>query len=187
MYEQFRDIGRDCFLSGLVSSHAGNISVRRGDRLLITRRGAMLGALRAQDLVETGIDRDDQGFALASSELLTHRAIYRETGAQAVLHTHPPHGIVLSLDRDEFVPVDFEGSCLFDRVPVVTAKGGVGSAETAASLSAAMVHHRLCLLRGHGLFAAADRLELAYQWTSSFEASARVAYLARLAGVEPRP
>ena len=43
IYEQCRDIGRDCFLSGLVSSHAGNMSVRVGDRLVITRRGSMLG------------------------------------------------------------------------------------------------------------------------------------------------
>ena len=186
MYEQFRDIGRDCFLSGLVSSHAGNLSVRRGDRLLITRRGAMLGALRTNDLVETSMDRDDGGSARASSELLTHRAIYRQTAAQAILHTHPPHGVVLSLDQDEFVPLDFEGSCLFRRVPVVSATGGVGSAETAAVLSAALVDNRLCLLRGHGLFATGDRLEQAYQWSSSFEASARVAYLARLAGVNPR-
>ena len=36
----FRDIGRDLFLRGLVSSHAGNISLRIGQKICITRRGS---------------------------------------------------------------------------------------------------------------------------------------------------
>ena len=39
MLEEFQRIGRDLFLSGLVSSHGGNMSVRMGDRVLITHRG----------------------------------------------------------------------------------------------------------------------------------------------------
>ncbi|MHB8868942.1 MAG: class II aldolase/adducin family protein, partial [Thermoleophilia bacterium] len=89
-----------------MSSHAGNMSVRVGDRLVITRRGSMLGRLQPEDLIETGIDRDDSGIALASSEIVVHRAVYQRTAAQAILHTHPPHGIVLSLEQDEIIPVD---------------------------------------------------------------------------------
>ncbi|HEX9976514.1 MAG TPA: hypothetical protein VGA82_04610 [Dehalococcoidales bacterium] len=40
MLEEFQRIGRDLFLSGLASSHGGNMSVRLGDRLIITRRGS---------------------------------------------------------------------------------------------------------------------------------------------------
>lgn len=186
MYEWFREIGRDCFLSGLVSSHAGNLSVRVGDRLTITRRGSMLGALRPEDLIETGLERDEGDDVRASSELATHRAVYRLTPALAVVHTHPAHGVVLSLDRDEIVPLDFEGSYLFQRVPVVSAAGSVGSEEVAEAVSAALAQERLCMLRGHGLFAIGHTLEEAYQWSSSFEASARVLYLASLAGVVPK-
>ncbi len=34
--EQFQRVGRDLFVAGLISSHGGNMSVRQGDRILIT-------------------------------------------------------------------------------------------------------------------------------------------------------
>jgi L-fuculose-phosphate aldolase len=169
-----------------VSSHAGNISVRIGDRLVITRRGAQLGALRPGDLVETGVDTDDSGIAMASSEIVVHRAIYQRTNAQAILHTHPPHGLVLSLELDEIIPMESEGSYLLHRVPVVTAEKTIGSDESAQVVSRALGEYKLCMLRGHGLFATGYMLEEAYQWTSTFEASARIVYLARLAGIKPK-
>jgi L-fuculose-phosphate aldolase len=157
-----------------------------GDRLVITRRGAQLGHLRPSDLVKTGLDWDDGGSAAASTEILVHRAIYQATSAQAILHTHPPHGIVLSLELDEIIPVEAEGSYLLQRVPVVSAANPVGSEESAAVVSRALSEHRVCMLRGHGLFAAGRHLEEAFQCTSSFEASARVVYLARLAGIKAK-
>jgi ribulose-5-phosphate 4-epimerase/fuculose-1-phosphate aldolase len=41
------------------------------------------------------------------------------------------------------------------------------------------------MLRGHGLFAIGHLLEEAYQLSSAFEASARILYLTRLAGITP--
>lgn len=161
------------------------MSVRIGDRLVITRRGSMLGSLSESDMVETGLFKDDSGIALASSELIVHRAIYQATSAQAILHTHPPHGIVLSLELDEIVPIDSEGSYALHRVPVVAAEKTVGSEEMAVLLSEALRSYKVCMLRGHGLFATGNMLEEAYQWSSSFEASAHIIYLARLARVNP--
>ena len=88
IYEQFRDIGRDLYVANMISSHAGNLSIRLGDRLIIKRRGAMLGQLKPHDLIETGIEKNDSGVALASSELLAHRIIYMNTPALA--HPHGP-------------------------------------------------------------------------------------------------
>jgi len=146
----------------------------------------MLGALGPGDLIETGIDTDDSGIAMASSEIVVHRAIYRRTAAQSILHTHPPHGIVLSLELDEIIPLDSEGSYLLHRVPVVAAEKTIGSDEAAELLSEALCEYKLCMLRGHGLFATGHLLEEAYQWTSAFEASARILYLARAAGIVPK-
>ncbi len=46
IYEMFREIGRDLYTSNMISSHGGNLSIRLGDRLIIKRRGAMLGNLK---------------------------------------------------------------------------------------------------------------------------------------------
>ena len=51
---QVQNVGRDLFARGLVSSHSGNLSIRLGDRLIITRRGCQLGCLEEHDLIETG-------------------------------------------------------------------------------------------------------------------------------------
>jgi len=179
MYEMFRDIGRDCFLSGLISSHAGNMSVRLGDRIVITRRGSMMGRLKPEDLIETGLDKDDAMITLASSELVVHRAIYQETSALAVVHTHPPHATALSLLDDAIVPVDSEGSYLLHRVPVVSTARTIGSVEVAAAIAPALADHKAVMLRGHGAFAVGEVLEEAFMLSSSLEFSARILYLVR--------
>ena len=65
IYQQFSEIGRDLYEHQMISSHGGNLSIRLGDRLIIKRRGAMLGRLRPHDLIETGIEKNDSGVALA--------------------------------------------------------------------------------------------------------------------------
>lgn len=182
MFEGFRDIGRDLFVSGLITSHGGNMSVRLGDRIVITRRGAMLGRLQPEDLVETGLERDDAMVALASTELVVHRAIYRATSALAIVHTHPLHATALSLVQDAVVPVDSEGSYLLHRVPVVATARTVGSQEVAQRLPPALRDHKIALLRGHGAFAVGELLEEAYMVSSTLEASARILCLVRALG-----
>ena len=80
---QFQTVGRDLFARGLVASHSGNLSIRLGDRMIITRRGTMLSCLQESDLIETGITKNDRFTPLASTELPVHRAIYQETSASA--------------------------------------------------------------------------------------------------------
>jgi hypothetical protein len=42
---QFQNVGRALSNRGLVSSASGNLSIRMGDHLIITRRGSNLGGL----------------------------------------------------------------------------------------------------------------------------------------------
>jgi L-fuculose-phosphate aldolase len=74
---QFQNVGRSLFNRGLVSSQSGNLSIRMGDRLIITRRGSNLGDLQESDLIETGICKNDRSTPLASIELPVHRASIR--------------------------------------------------------------------------------------------------------------
>jgi L-fuculose-phosphate aldolase len=168
----FSEIGRDIFLRGLISSHAGNMSVRIGTKMLLTRRGSMLGRLGPSDLVELAIEGEDSRILMASSEVVVHRAIYRNTGALAIVHTHPPYATLLSMTSDGITPIDSEGSYLFKHVPVVTAEKTIGSAEASVLISEALRDCKVVLLRGHGSFARGDTLEEAYMYTSSLESSA---------------
>ena len=172
--EQFSRIGRDLFVAGLVSSHGGNMSVRQGDRILITRRGSMLARLEERDLVDIGLEENDANVTLASTEIVVHRAIYQQTSALAIVHTHPPYAIAQSLVKDEIVPVDSEGSYLLHKVPVVEAHLTAGSAEVAKRVPRLLKEYDLVMLRGHGPFAIGHLLEEAYQLTSVLEMACRI-------------
>ena len=115
---QFQTVGRDLFTRGLVSSHSGNLSIRPGERVIITRRGSMFNCLQEHDLIETGISKNNRSTPLASADLAIHRAIYRETQALAIIHAHPPHAVALSMTETEIVP-SVEGLNVTGTVPVV--------------------------------------------------------------------
>ncbi len=185
MLEQFRKFGRELFLQGVNSSHSGNISVRMGDRVLITRRGSMLADLSERDLIETGLEEDDSHIVLASTEIKIHRAVYQSTSALAIVHAHPPITIALSMLGDEIRPVDTEGIYYFKSVPVITTELTVGADEVAEKLPPVLRDYRIAVLRGHGSFATGQVLEEAYQWTSSLEAACKVICYARLLGLHP--
>ncbi|MDI6858579.1 MAG: aldolase [Dehalococcoidia bacterium] len=176
----FQEIGRDLYVAGLVSSHGGNLSVRFGDRIIIKRRGAMLGRLTEEDLVETRLAKPDSGVMLASTELVVHRAIYLATPALAVVHAHPRAAIALSLSREEIVPIDNEGSYLLHKVPVVAAEFASGSAEMVEKLPAALRQYKIVMLRGHGCFSIGQTLDEAFQWVSCLEESCEIILAAKL-------
>jgi L-fuculose-phosphate aldolase len=86
----FADAGRVLFSLGLVRGSEGNLSTWDGERLLITRTGCRLAALRPADVVEGTLEAPPLG---ASSDLALHLARYRDAGVGAVAHAHPPGSV----------------------------------------------------------------------------------------------
>jgi len=171
MFEQFKQIGRDIFLRGLISSHAGNMSARVMDRIYITRRSSMLGRLKQKDVIELKLGQDNVQAPMASSELVVHTAIYHNTSALAIVHVHPPYATLLSMLRDEIIPVDVEGRYLFTKIPVVTPDQAIGSEESARLVSERLKDYKIVLIRGHGSFAKGETLEEAFMYTTSLEST----------------
>ena len=174
LFSQFQAVGQELFRRGLVSSHSGNLSIRLGDRLHITKRGCMLGSLREQDVIETGLSRNDRTTPRASSELKVHRTIYNLTPALAVVHAHSPHAVALSLTEKEVVPSDTEGTSLLPRVPVLGWRRKVLPGEMAEEIAQALLANRIVLVHGHSTFAVGQLLEEAYQVTSALEESCQI-------------
>ena len=176
---QFQTVGHDLFTRGLVSSHSGNLSIRLGDRIIITRRGSMLNCLQEHDLIETGISKNSRSTPLASPELPVHRAIYRETQALAIVHVHPPHSIALSLTETEIVPTGVEGLSVMGTVPVVDWNAEVKPRGLADIIAKALKQNRIIMVRGHGSFAIGQLLEEAYNFTMALEQNCQVLCLLR--------
>ncbi len=175
----FQTVGRELFLRGLVSSHGGNLSVREGEKLRITRHGAKLGLLTNADLVETGLTGNDEAVKIASTELEVHRAIYLATSARAIVHTHPPHVVALSFDRSEIVFLDMEGVYYLPVVPVIGRELVMKHGAFASEIAEGLINSKAVVVYGHGSFVAGQTLEEAYQLTTTLEQSCHILWLAQ--------
>ena len=176
--EEMQKYGKFLENRGLnLSSHSGNMSVRRGDCLYIKRRGAMMGDLKKEDVVKTDIQEDDSGVIIASTEVGVHRAIYQKTSALAVIHAHTPYAISLSLVRDEIVPIDDEGQYHLKKVPILDAENSIGSDEVERELPKILQDYNAAIIKGHGTFAHGENLEEAYNWITVVESICKVIYL----------
>jgi len=185
MLSQFQQVGRDLFTRGLIASHTGNLSIRLRNRIIITRRGCMLGALEEHDLIETGVEKNDRSTPLASTELAVHRAIYQVTPARAIIHAHPPHATTLSLMNTEIVPSCAEGLATVGRVPVLGWKMAAKPGELAGTIAEALKDHRVIMVHGHGCFATGQLLEDAFNCTTALEECSQILYLLKSLQAQP--
>jgi len=176
---QFQNVGHDLFTRGLVSSNSGNLSIRLGERIIISRRGSRLGCLQENDLIETGLNKNDRATPLASEELTVHRAIYQQTSALAVVHAHPPHAVALSLTETEIVPSDTEGFSIVGQVPVLGWHMEVTPGGVADIIAQALKQHQIVMVHGHGSFAISQLLDEAHNYTTILEESCRIICLLR--------
>ena len=182
LLKQFQTVGRDLFLQGLNSSHSGNLSIRKGEMVWITRRGAPLGRLKAADVVGVELRHPETMARSASSELPSHLSIYGNGLAGAVVHAHPPGAIALSLSRDGIEPLDLEGSYHMPRVGVVAPQGPYDPHRLAGPVGQALREVRVAVIRAHGTFSWGADLWEAFRWTSTLEHSCRILLLSRLDG-----
>lgn len=173
MMSTLAEVGADLYRLGLVSSHGGNLSIRSGTDMWITGTGTMLGRLRDRHIALVRADGSYDG-PPPSSDTTLHSTIYALTGAGAIVHAHPHHGIALSFDTDLFVPLDLEGQLHLKEVPVVEQ----GLNQT-AQVAAALQGHVVALLRGHGAYARGGTLWEALHWITALEESAHIAWLRR--------
>lgn len=182
MFKEFQRIGRFLFQEGLIDSHGGNMSVREGDKIFITHKDAMLGDLQEKDIVEAGIEPGEND-KFASREIVSHRAIYKSTGAKAVVHAHPGHAIAVSITDNKVVPQDAEGISLFKAASIIRVRDGAGSEEAARLLPSFLSNgNKIAMVKGHGSFAVGENLEEAYKYTSSLENSCKIIIAVRASG-----
>jgi L-fuculose-phosphate aldolase len=119
----------------------------------------------------------------ASMDAPLHLAIYQANPeTRAVLHSHGPYSVAMTMDNEEFLPTDFEGQLYFSRVPVLTIPYDQYAARSPRMVAEILADYPIAVVRGHGVYASANSLNLAYKWTCSLELSAKTAFIAQQAG-----
>lgn len=166
---------------GYNDSHSGNVSVRKGKHFWVTPTGACADTLEAKDLIRCSLSEEPPRGASLDAPL--HRGVYRAVPkVRAVLHSHCPHAVALTLDGEDYLPPDFEGQYYLPRIPVLSIDYSEYVAKAPGLVAEALLESRVVIVRGHGVYARGDSINEAYKWTCSLELSARTAWLARMAG-----
>ncbi len=165
---EIRAVGGYTVERGLVDSFFGNISLRAGGMIFISRTGASLDEL-AGCIDPVPDDSSSTAGITASSELPAHRRIYESTGARAILHGHPKFAVAMSMLC--------EG--MLGDAPIVGGETGAGG--LAEQIAPAIGRSGKAIVHGHGVFTVGrNTLGEAFRAMAEVENRCREEYFRRL-------
>lgn len=179
-------VGRRLAETGLVTGASGNVSVRSGDLVAVTPGGVMLDRMRPEDCPVVNLDaRLVDGDRAPSSETPMHLALYAETPAAAIVHTHSTYGAVVATTMTELPPVHYN-TLLLGGVVKVAEYATYGTPELAENVRAAMEGgKRAALMANHGGVTIGRDLDEAFENARLLEWLCGVYVRAKMIG-EPR-
>ncbi|HSQ77422.1 MAG TPA: class II aldolase/adducin family protein [Nitrospirota bacterium] len=150
-------VGRYTVEKGYVDSFFGNISYFDGKTIFISQTTSSLDELEGF-IDPVPLDGSSTAGLSASSELPAHRGIYVSSDYHAVLHGHPRFSVIMSMhcEEENCGIEDCNRFCNRDRsvcgVPIVAGETGAGG--LAKSVPLALKNTGVCIVYGHGIFAA---------------------------------
>ncbi|MBF8189401.1 aldolase [Nonomuraea sp. K274] len=182
--EQIISAARSLFQRGLTHGSTGNLSVRVGDRVLVTPTGSSLGTVEAAELSLIDLSGAHVAGPKPSKEAFLHAALLRaRPRANAVVHTHSTHAAAVScmdgLDpADALPPLTAYFAMRVGRLPLLPyfAPGDQGLGPAAEE--AARTHSAL-LLSNHGPIVAGASLGAALDAIEELEETAKLFLLLR--------
>jgi L-fuculose-phosphate aldolase len=185
-------VGALCYQKGYIVGADGNLSARLSDgSLLITPAGAMKGFLEPHHIahIDLGGRVLDTG-PHPSSELGIHLVAYRERpDMRAVVHTHPPHAVALSIAGiDLALPVIPEVIVTIGGTPTAP-YATPGTEELPESIRALLRCSDTLIMKNHGAVCLGSNLMDAFKKLDMVEHTAKILWLAHVVkgGIEPLP
>jgi len=185
-------VGALCYQKGYIVGADGNLSAKLPDgTLLVTPAGAMKGFLEPHHLAHVDLDgRVLDGGPRPSTEIAIHLVSYRERAdVQAVVHTHPPHAVALSIAGvDMQLPVIPEVIVTIGGTPT-TPYATPGTHELPESIRAVVRCSDTLIMQNHGAVTLGANLLDAFKKLDMVEHTARILWLvhALKGAVEPLP
>lgn len=190
MIEQLIEAGREIVAAGMVKGWGGNLSGRVRHKIAITRSGADLEQLTAEEFVLVRPDADAKKLRSRqprpSSEVAMHLSAYAaRPETQAIIHVHPPQAISLgilgyslpALTPDFYLHLGAEVPLLPYITPTTT--------ELGTAVADLLRVKTAVLLQNHGVIVIGNSVSQALLRLSLLEEAAGI-YLTALAVGEPR-
>ena len=183
-------LGSELVKMGLVLGNGGNLSLRQGNKITITRSGARLDQLSPDDFAPVPLNEPHhpaEQRPRPSIETPMHLAAYRtRAAARVVVHCHPVHAIAWAMQA-ETLPACTPDFVVYvgSSVPVVPYLHP-GSEPLAAAVSQALADSPALLLANHGVLVTGESVAQARLRTLLIDETAQICLLAVAAGkVQP--
>lgn len=172
--------------SGLNQGTSGNISVRVGDRMLISPSATPYDALEPEMIASVALDDEEgawEGPLKPSTEWRFHHALLRDRAdAGAVVHAHPTYCTTLAIAR-KGIPACHYMVAAFGGNDVRCAGYATFGTDVLSKLAIeAMRDRTACLLANHGMIAIGESLAKAMWRAVELETIARQYYHSLLIG-----
>lgn len=182
------ELGRALYDRGITPGRTGNLSVRLGERVLMTPTNVSLGRLSPDALSVLDADGRHVDGPPPSKEWALHRAFYAR-GAAAVAHVHSTHAVAVSLlaDVDPVEPLPPLTAYYVLRVGAMPLLPYFppGDAGLAEAVTAMRPDARAALLANHGSIAGAPGLEAAVDTVEEIENTATLFLLLHGRAIRP--
>jgi len=157
----------------LITAYGGNVSMRVGNKVIITPTKFALAELGEDDLVVIDLDGNILfGTHEPSSETHLHLEIYKvREDINGIVHTHPAATTAFAYAGEPIIPVNPESMQYLSDM-VVVPYYPFGTAELAKAAAEAACHADALMLERHGIVALGKDLYAAYNLTELVEQTA---------------
>ena len=183
--EEMRVVGRRMYEKGFIAGMDGNLSVRVGEGLLVTRSGVCKGELGLEDILEVDLEGRKKcgGLGVVTSELELHLEVYRRrVDVRSVVHAHPPKSLSVVISGGELSRCVLpEVIVSLGRVPVVGYEKP-SSKELGESIGGVIEETDILILDMHGSVAVGVGIWEAYYKLETLEHWAGILIDAKLLG-----
>ncbi len=178
----FRWAARRAFQLGLQAGSGGNISLRLGPNLFLTKpTGIGLSECRRANLIlVNGEGLPIEGKTKPTKEVMTHLSIYHvRPDVGGIVHYHPPFATAYAVKNQPLPLPTLHARRILKQIPLIP-EYPEGSGELAQAVREAALDTEVVglLLAGHGLMAMGPTLQQAQYTAELMEESARIAWLA---------
>ena len=173
-------VGKLLYQAGLAVAKSGNLSARLDNgNILITATGTSLGDLKYKDIVKVNLDTSQSYHTIKpSSELPLHALIYKNSGAKAIIHAHPPLINGYFAVYSDIKALTFETKLYLGAVPVVPQE--TPAVTNPQAVVEALKSSNLAALKNHGVVSIASNFKDALHLIENLEEAVRTASIARI-------
>lgn len=173
--------------SNLVYGTWGNLSMRIGERILITPSGIPYEYLREEDLVLCDMDGGIvDGKQLPSSELKMHTAVYKaREDIKAIIHTHSLYASVASATLEEIPILTEDTAMTLGGALKITRYMAPGTVQLAEETVRCLGQNNAAILANHGQIGVGATLDDAMLASVMCEKSCQIYIMALNTGKTP--